>query len=332
MTKKELLAKCIDDLVNLDFNGRNVIDLLYKTALKRKKSPLSLQIASSLVDTVKEGDNVIFLTGFPEMPWIDKGIPETDGPVGTAILARALIYACKAIPIIVTEKHFAQAVQAALNGIGLSVFKVKEISLLQPGTPAVVIYPADDRIDGFKFCDEFKPSAIFAIEKPGKNEYGQYHHMSGYNISHCLENIEDIFLAAQKNLIPTFAIGDGGNEVGMGELQDITKEIVPAGKECGCGCGGGIAAVSKADFLMTATVVNWGATAITAVLSLITEKRNVLASPELELRSLESCVSAGAVDGFHNEAIPSVDGIAKSYYNNLISLIKCIINQYFEGE
>lgn len=324
MGKKELLTKCIDDLVNLDLNGRNVIGPLYENALKRKKSPLSLQIASNLIDNLDEGDKIVFLTGFPEMPWIDKGIPETDGPVGTAVLARALIYACKAIPIIVTEKHFVMAVQAALNGIGLSVFKVKEINLLRPGTPAVVIYPVDNQIDGFKFIDEFKVSSVFAIERPGKNEHGQYHHMSGYNISHCLRNIEDIFLAAQKYSIPTYAIGDGGNELGMGELQDVTKEIVPAGKE--------IAAVTKADFLMTATVANWGASAIAAALSLITNKCNIIASPELELRSLESCVSVAAVDGFHNEAIPSVDGIYKHYYYSVLNLIKFIVNQYFEGE
>ena len=71
-------------------------------------------------------------------------------------------------------------------------------------------------------------------------------------------------------------------------------------------------------------------TQIAASLALVTNKSKVLVSPELELLSLESCVSACAVDGFHNEAIPSVDGIAKPYYNNVISLIRFIVNQYFE--
>lgn len=328
MVKKELLAKCIDDLVNLDFNGRNVISFLYKAALGRNKFPLSLQIASTLFNKLHKGDNGVFLTGFPEMPWIGKGIPETDGPVGTALLSRALIYSLKVIPIIVTEEHFTKAVQAALNGIGLSVFEPKEIKSIRPGTPAVIIYPVSDNIDSQKFINEFRPSAVFAIERPGKNEFGQYHHMSGYNITHCLENIEDIFISAQKCSIPTFAIGDGGNEVGMGRLKNITRKIVPAGKECGCGCGGGIAAISEADFLMTSTVANWGASAIAASLSFITEK-NLLPLPEIELKSIESCVLAGAVDGFHNEAIPSVDGIPSLYYKDVINLIKCVVDQSF---
>jgi hypothetical protein len=57
------------------------------------------------------------------------------------------------------------------------------------------------------------------------------------------------------------------------------------------------------------------------MLALLTNDRDVLPAPALELRSLEACVAAGAVDGQHNECVVSVDGLAAAAYEAVLELI-----------
>src|SRR4029453_18169707 len=119
----------------------------------------------------------------------------------------------------------------------------------------------------------------------------------------------------------TIGIWNGGNEGGMGALRGAVRARVAAGAACGCGCGGGIAAVSSSASLVTAVVANFGATAIAAMLALLTDDRDVLPAPGLERRALEACVAAGAVDGKHNECVMSVDGVAEAAYGAVLALI-----------
>jgi hypothetical protein len=58
-----------------------------------------------------------------------------------------------------------------------------------------------------------------------------------------------------------------------------------------------------------------------AAMALLTGRRDVLPAPELELRALEACVAAGAVDGQHNECVASVDGLAADVYGAVLMLI-----------
>src|SRR5215813_12624013 len=92
-----MAAETIDGLTSLDLTRRGAIAFLHA-----------------------EGGVVAILTGFPEFPWIGRGVAETDGPIGAAVLARALIRACRVIPILPCESHFAPVIMAALRGIGLT--------------------------------------------------------------------------------------------------------------------------------------------------------------------------------------------------------------------
>ena len=73
--------------------------------------------------------------------------------------------------------------------------------------------------------------------------------------------------------------------------------------------------------LVTAVLANLGASAIAASLALLTGRREVLPSPELEMRSLAACADWGAVDGQHNECVASVDGLAADAYGAVLELI-----------
>ena len=319
-------AATIDALVNLDLTERGVIRALHDAARARFGNPLCHVAAKRILDTVPEGGVVTFLTGFPEFPWIGRGIAETDGPVGAAVLARSLFKARSAIAVFPCERHFASAIEAALRGIGLSPV-CADRTAIRPGDPVAVVEIADGPVDAAAWLTRHRPSLVVAIERPGRSGSGTYHSMSGTNVEHCLENLEEVFVDAGARGVPTVAIGDGGNEIGMGSLRDVVEAHVPNGKTCGCGCGGGIAAQSEAGTVVTAVVANLGASAIAASLALLTNRRDVLPSTELEMRALAACAASGAVDGQHNECVPSADGLGARAYAGVLETIAAIVER-----
>jgi hypothetical protein len=100
--------------------------------------------------------------------------------------------------------------------------------------------------------EQLRPDAIISIERPGQAADGDYYNMRGESIS---ENTACFDSFMNQSDCPTIAIGDGGNEIGMGNvataLQDLN--IVPA--------------ITTCDELIVADVSNWGAYGIIAFLS-----------------------------------------------------------------
>ena len=318
-----MAAETIDGLTSLDLTRRGAIAFLHAEGRRLVGEPLALAAAREALARTSEGGVVAILTGFPEFPWIGRGVAETDGPIGAAVLARALIRACRAIPILPCEPHFAPVIVGALRGIGLTPVPAAgvEVKTLQPGDPVCLVEATDEPVHASRWLATRAPALVVAIERPGQAATGVYHSMSGRDVSHCPNNFEEIFRAAHAAGIWTIGVGDGGNEVGMGKLRRIVRAHVKAGEACGCGCGGGIAAESESASLVTAVVANFGATAIAASMAMLSGQRDVLAAPALELRALEACAAAGGVDGRHNECAASVDGLAAAAYGAVLTLI-----------
>lgn len=69
--------------------------------------------------------------------------------------------------------------------------------------------------------------------------------------------------------VPNIAIGDLGNEIGMGTIADHIKKYVPFTDrgECQCGCGGGILSATRTDNIITATCSDWGCYGLMAALA-----------------------------------------------------------------
>ena len=96
-----------------------------------------------------------------------------------------------------------------------------------------------------------------AIERVGRNKNGAYITAKNKDISKLVDPIDDLFEAAQTHpLVTTIAIGDGGNELGMGKSYEALKKHNPNGELLGCVVG--------CDFLIAAGVSNWGGYAIAA--------------------------------------------------------------------
>src|SRR5262249_9213684 len=131
-----------------------------------------------------EGAVVAILTGFPEFPWIGRGVAETDRPVGAAVLARALIRARRAIPILPCESHFAPVTMAALRGIGLTPVPEAgvEVKTLQPGDPVCLVEPTDEPVHASRWLATRAPALVVAIERPGQAATGVYHSTSARSV------------------------------------------------------------------------------------------------------------------------------------------------------
>ena len=127
--------------------------------------------------------------------------------------------------------------------------------------------------------------------------------------------------------VPVIAVGDGGNEVGMGKVADHVKAHIPYGDECQCGCGGGIGAVTGCDVLVTAACSNWGCTAIAAAMAARTRDPRLLHTPEREAVLLDTMVANGFINSTHGIVDDSVDGFPRDSHIAVAELCRTIASR-----
>lgn len=99
------------------------------------------------------------------------------------------------------------------------------------------------------------------------NNQDQIHNATGQNCDDIHLKPQYLIALARERGVLTCGIGDAGNEIGFGLIEEAVKEIMPAGRACRCSCGGGMAAAITTDALMVAAISDWGAYALVAVLA-----------------------------------------------------------------
>lgn len=325
-SKIEYIAEGIDRVITIDLGARGVIYKLYDAARQLLGYPLVLVAAKRIIEAINEGDVVIITSGFRIPP---RYIQETDGPPGVAALARILSLNFNAKPLILIEEESKEIFTSALTGIGMNVTEDTNEFFNKLGNVLIKPFPKEKEKaneESQKILDKYKPSLLISIEKAGRNDKGEYHTMRGFNISAQHIKIEALVERAKEQGILTIGIGDGGNEVGMGNIKTTVEEYVPNAKMCQCPCKGGIAAESKVDILVVAAVSNWGAYGIEACISCLTNKVN-MHTPELEDSVLKNIIRAGAIDGVTGKNEPSVDGIPEQFHLAIISMLNKIISK-----
>ena len=205
--------------------------------------------------------NVIIGTGFPVVKTF-----ETDGPVG-AIALYEVLEKLGATPHIVCGKPLSSALAEK--------FHVHEISVGDHDRRE------QEALDALQ---ALQPQAIVSIERPGQAADGEYYNMRGESISAYTACFDSFMRLCD---CPTVAIGDGGNEIGMGKVAEALKElaIVPAATGC--------------DELIVADVSNWGAYGIISFLSLWSERDFLREIVPLDI--LRYISELGSVDGVTRE-------------------------------
>jgi hypothetical protein len=201
--------------------------------------------------------NILIGTGFPVVKTF-----ETDGPVGAIAMYEAF-EKLGATPSIVCGRPLSQALTAR--------YRVHEIRV---GDHDKREHEAQEALE------QFRPNAIISIERPGQAADGGYYNMRGESISEntaCFDSFMDM------SDCPTIAIGDGGNEIGMGKVAKALQglNIVPSTTTC--------------DELIVADVSNWGAYGIISFLS-VWNKRDLLGEI-VPLDILKYISELGSVDG-----------------------------------
>jgi hypothetical protein len=212
---------------------------------------------------------VIIGTGFPVSETF-----ETDGPVGAMALYQAL-QALGAEPVI--------ACGAPLSHALAGTYRVLELTARDL---------AAARTEAATQLAALQPRAIVAIERPGLAADQRYYNMRGEDITARCTFFDPFVTQAE---CPTIAIGDGGNEIGMGNIAGALADLAINNSVTGC------------DELLVADVSNWGAYGLIAFLGLWAQ-RDLLASIS-PIALLQYLSSHGSVDGVTRENTLTEDGL-----------------------
>jgi hypothetical protein len=198
----------------------------------------------------------------------------------------------------------ALALGEALHGIGFKTVYVTDryaLPFFSPdtiGPGSVIEFPitgmAASRAFAQKLIDDKQPSLIIATERSGAAANGRYLNMHGRDIHEYTARIDSLF----GGFTVTIGIGDGGNEIGMGNLAEEIRKHPNLTPE---------PALTRVDELVIASVSNWGAYGVVAALSVLV-RCNLLPEVEWERHLIEEIVRKGAVDGVSGANTPSVDG------------------------
>jgi D-glutamate cyclase len=247
--------------------------------------------------------HVGFVTGF-FIPTAEPPAAETDGPLGVALLVRGLRTA--GVPCrLATDELCRSACAAALAGAG-----VRDV--------AVDAVPAGAPLEGL--IAEWRRDAVthaVAVERCGRCADGSKRSMRGTDISAHTADLDALFSAGPWD---TIAIGDGGNEIGMGSVpRDVIAENIFNGDAIAC--------VTPAAHLIAAGVSNWGAYGLIAALALLREDwRDAMLDclePPVHEATLRALVTDGpAVDGVFGKPEMSVDAIALERHEEKLAAIR----------
>jgi len=251
--------------------------------------------AAAAARSLARGTEVLITTGFAVAP----GEPETDGPPGAASLGRALRLLGKRVRF-VTDAVTVPPLRAALDALG----ERAPIDTFHAG--------ADPLATARRHLAEHASSHLVAIERPGRARDGDYRNARGASVRDWNAPLDALFLVPARRLT-TVGVGDGGNEIGMGNVRARVVRASPALRA--------IASVVKVDHLVVAGTSNWGAYGIVAELSALAEQ-DLLHGAEDERRMIEACVAAGAVDGLTRRPEATVDGLPLAAHVGMLELLR----------
>lgn len=325
----------LDQLVSVDFGSRG-LQPLYEAARERSGGPL-VGAAADRLAALEAGVTVVIATGSVSRGWISPTVGENDGPAGAAVIVRGLVLGKRARCIVLAEETLLPALAAILTAAGLTVLPLEEaIRATEDGSlAAVALRPFttdDDEAPqaASELLNELNPSLLFSAERAGRNSANVYHNMGGLDYGAGRARVDYLFDAALEYGIPTVAVGDGGNEIGMGGIAQVVRDHIPYGRECRCPCRQGIAAVTGADALVVAACSNWGCYAIAAALAVRLRDSRLVHTRDGERALLRRSVDAGLINAVDGIVDQRVDGIEVETHLALVDLIDAAVR--YRGE
>jgi len=206
--------------------------------------------------------------------------PETDGPPGAVAIGNAL-----------AELGF--EVSYVTDSVSLSALA----SIANP-QHTIIDFPITSHRESAEIAQDLirdeRPDLMISIERCGISSDGIYKNMRSMDISEHNAKIDHLFEQHPYSL----GIGDGGNEIGMGNLLKIIAETEGLPD---------LPAVTTTTNLICAAVSNWGGYGLVTAISQMAG-RNLLPSLDDEVDWVTTLVDGGAVDGFTGDSKLYVDG------------------------
>lgn len=278
----------VDHLLALD-PGRRGIGAFFEPGAARRAA---IALAGSR--------RVVITTGFI----VEPKMAETDGPPGAAVLGRALRRLGADVSY-VTDAESIPVVAAALGALG----EPPDVRAYGDGPTAAVDVLAHAR-----------PTHLVAIERPARARSGDYLNMRGHSVAEWNRPIDELFVMARARAKPdpaggrpvTVGVGDGGNEIGMGNVRARLARQGPLMAR--------IAAAVSVDHLVVAGVSNWGAYGIVAHLGHLAGQP-LLHTPAQERELVAACVEAGAHDGVTRRRELTVDALPLDVHASVVALL-----------
>lgn len=318
------IGEDLDSLMNLDPRGYGVCRILYDGSKKYTGEPLSTHAAKGLIKNVARGEKVFILTGFILLPWEEA---ETDGIISSCVLARFLIRAFGAKPVLIVPDQCTKAIMAMSRCLGFDVtFDIESIGENQVCVIEFTKNADEADVQADEILSHGKPCAIITNEAPGRNRNGYYHNAVGLNTTAVEAKYDVLFKKCQSMGVYNISIGDLGNEIGMSAIEDHIRKHIPYAEMGGCkaGTGYGILADTAADNIITATCSDWGCNALMAATAFILGDPELFQSEEDQSAAMDAAAKAGMLD-MYGEARPYIDGIGKNINIPIVSLMKAII-------
>ncbi|ARP83068.1 hypothetical protein CAL12_21100 [Bordetella genomosp. 8] len=325
----DVIGDNVDRLVSVEMRNRglnyNIVSGIYGEARREGGGrPLSTRIAEALIEKVKPGDSVFIVTGAGYAPESPNG--EIDGPPGAAALARALFWGLQAVPVYVTERCHAPPVVASSQALGIMVrdfelAKQRRMGACMENAPveqsAVASWAAE-------IFDKHKPAAIIAIERLGPNEQGLLHYSTGVVPKNWVD-VSPLFDEAHKRGVLSIGIGDNGNEIGFGRIHPFMKKFHPYGSRTQYEGGTGVPSVTSTDILFAASISNWAAYGVVAMLAYFLQKLDLIQTAELEKRMIWACLDAGGWEMRYLTSRFIVDGTEGESSMAIIQLLRDMV-------
>jgi D-glutamate cyclase len=287
------LVDRIEQLIHIDV-GRNAAALFEVS----KGALWNAAYALATAPAPKVG----LITGF----YVPLGSPpaaETDGPIGAALLAKGLAEVCISCRL-ATDEHCRDACAVALSAAG-----VADVPVDAADVPAMI-----------ETWRQVSITHAISIERCGRSIDRKPRNMRGLDISSYTTPLDDLFTAGPWQ---TIAVGDGGNEIGMGSLpRQLIAQSIDHGELIAC--------VTPAQHLIVAGVSNWGAYALLGALAVLREdwRSRLLAclDERLDKAVLEATVMNGpAVDGVSRLQRMTVDNLEVVVHHEKLRAIRAVV-------
>jgi hypothetical protein len=288
------ITVCLRPRYNWGATPRN-----WEAARKKAGRPLTLMAAEKLIEAFKEPGVAIVTTGWPIPPVYPEG--EICGLAGASSMARGLSLAFGARTVFAVEKPTmgplgAVAQSAEMRVWDYDVWNERPI----PFSSTFYDFPIDDeeaKKAAKKLLDETDAKAVISIERTDINEKGIPHSGLGLDMSPYIAKMHHLINEANERGILTIGMGEVGNEIGFGNIHDEVTEIIePFGKQCNCGCGGGVIGVTPVDCLVVARASNCGSYGVLACLAALLEKPSILHDKDLQRRMMEAAMNYPVYD------------------------------------